>query len=141
MEKCFQGRFLINPVFLFSIILFNSGRNKKLSPGGAARQDRPSFFVQVGERNDGAYSAPYPEPGTMSLDPVAEWDWIFCKRFPAVIWGNVVGNHGPGGICRPADAKHPGKRKNAGGESLLSLAAFFGTIKVLSAHYYSVFYF
>ena len=49
MEKCFQGRFLINPVFLSSIILFNSGKNKKLSPGGAASKAAPHFLCVVGE--------------------------------------------------------------------------------------------
>lgn len=89
-----------------------------------------------------------PEPGTLSLDPIAKRDWIFYKRFPAVIWENVVGIHGPGGICRPADAKHPGKPgsstldpiaertnfsnsnfpllpKNGNGENLFSPVPFF----------------
>jgi len=32
--------------------------------------------------------------------------------------------HGQAAYCRPPDAQHPEKTKNAGGESLLSLTAF-----------------
>ena len=39
--------------------------------GGKARP--PLIFARVGgEKNDGAYSAPYPEPGSLTLDPIAE---------------------------------------------------------------------
>ena len=73
----------------------------------------------------GAYSAPNPEPGSSTLDPIAERTNFSNSNFPLKS-RERVDSHGLGGICRPPDAMHPGKqKKNGNGENLFSPMPFF----------------
>ena len=82
-------------------------------------------------RDLGAYSAPNPKPGSMTLDPIAEPAKFFCEHFSRCNAGKMLfftkfpASTGLAALRRQTDALHPEKRQNGNGENKFSPLPFF----------------